>query len=270
MMARILNQKGMTLFEVMIGVAIMAMITSILGQASWLATKGRRQIDTRELMYHQARVAMKRIVNDVQMSFIVKPDRNSLRRNVSKFKSGFIGKDSGKDDSLTLTTLSGRRYVSGIKAADQREVGYRLDKLSDNMEERLSKQEQPDNAKRLLRREDQTLDVDIFQGGEEEVLAEGILQFDLQYWDAERKEWVNEWDSTGRVQEDKLPRAVQIRLQFANPFNPKSEPIDFSSIAFLELGPDPIDLTPPTPQQGGAVPGRPPQQLTPPTIINPS
>lgn len=117
------SHSGMTLLEVLIGVFLLMIIMSSLGQATWLTTRGKRRVDDRDLIFHQARVAMQRMVQDISMAILVEPVLTTLGRDVSAFKTGFIGRDGGKEDTLHLTTLSGRRFVVGVPAADQREIG---------------------------------------------------------------------------------------------------------------------------------------------------
>lgn len=234
------NVAGMTLLEVLIGVAMLALITSALAQASWLTTKGKRTIEERQLLVHQARVAMQRLVNDLQMAFIVKPVLNPLGRDVSPFKSGFVGRDSGETDSIAFTTLAGRRYVAGLVAADQREMEYLLEPLDPDAP-RLTRLPYPDDAKQLVRREDATLDDDLSTGGDKIVLAEGILKLNLEYWDPKEGDFVDEWDSASRITLNLLPRAVKITMTFPNPVNPDGDPVMFQSVALLGMGPDPVE-----------------------------
>ncbi|MBI2343233.1 MAG: prepilin-type N-terminal cleavage/methylation domain-containing protein [Deltaproteobacteria bacterium] len=234
------SSAGMTLLEVLIGIVILMIITATLGQASWLTTRGKRRIDTRQLVYHQGRVAMEMIVKDLTLAFIVKPTLNPLGRDLSTFKTGLFGTDEGDADAIHCTTLSGRRYIAGEPAADQREVSYTLEELDPDA--RFTRHPLPDGARQLVRREDRSLDDDVKAGGEGVVIAEGILKFDLTYWDPKTGEWSKEWDSTTRAHLNTLPRAIQVTMAFANPLDVSGEAITFQSMALLGLGPDPLGL----------------------------
>lgn len=231
------NARGLTLFEVMVGVAVMALITFALAQATWQATRAKRGMELREHLYHTGRVALGRIRTDLEMAFLVqrKPEAVSGQ---GEFRTAFIGRDSGEEDSIHLTTLSGRRLAAGRPEADQREVGYVVDALADPPE---SPYPLPDGTKRLLRREDPLLDTDVTAGGDTLTLAEGVRTFNLEYWDAAEGSWVADWDSEGTSRPQVLPRAVRITLVLAHPRNAEAS-VRFQTIAVLGLGPKPLEI----------------------------
>jgi prepilin-type N-terminal cleavage/methylation domain-containing protein len=231
------KQAGLTLIEVLIGIFVLGLISMALAQVTWLTTKGARNLEQRAALYHTARVAMQRMREDLSMAFILKPTKSSVGRDISKFKTGFIG----ETDTVTLTTLSGRRYIADEIAADQREVSYAVERLEDYPD--FEPFPFGENVMQLKRREDKSLDDDIAEGGESVTLVEGIVKLELKYWDSDEGDWVDSWDSTQRAKENKLPGAVQISLYFPNPADPETrEPLLFRTVALMGLGPDPIDL----------------------------
>jgi type II secretory pathway component PulJ len=234
------SATGMTLLEVLIGVMILMIITSTLAQASWITTKGKKSIESRQLVYHQARVAMHLMIKDLELAFIMKPTLNALGRDVSAYQTAFHGIDEGEADVLHFTSLSGRRYLPDEIACDQREYSYSLEDLIP--EERFTKHRLPDGARQLVRREDRILDDNVQEGGDKQVIAEGVLKFNVEYWDLKKGVWTESWDSTQRARLNTLPRAVRITLTIPNPINPENEPVDFRSVALLGMGPSPIEL----------------------------
>jgi general secretion pathway protein J len=50
------------------------------------------------------------------------------------------------------------------------------------------------------------------RGGTEEVLFEGVNKIEFQYWDSDKKDWVDEWDTRRLEREAALPSRVKITL----------------------------------------------------------
>jgi general secretion pathway protein J len=50
------------------------------------------------------------------------------------------------------------------------------------------------------------------RGGTTDVLFEGVKRLEFAYWDSERKEWEDEWDTRRADQKSKLPTRVRITL----------------------------------------------------------
>ncbi len=235
------EQSGFTLLEVLIGVVILSFMTALMTQAGWLVTKSKRSIERREQLYHQTRIAMRQIVADLQMAFIMSPKRSAFGTNISPVKTGFVGHDNGSADTINFTTLAGRRYTANLAAADQRVVGYSTQtaKLEDSW---LTSIPMPDGARNLVRRENRWLGKSLVEGGSSAVLAEGVLGFNLEYWNSKNKEWEKEWDSTGRLHLNSMPDAVRVTLTMVNPIHPDDEGIPFITVALLGLAPGPLSV----------------------------
>lgn len=234
-----MHNRGFTLIELLVSIGILAIMATIIAQVQWLATTGVRREERREMVVHAARVALQRLQTDIAMAFTLEPALNPLGRDVSPFQTGFMAQDSGDEDGLIFTTLSGRRLVAGEHAADQREVEYRLQNIEDD--DVMERHAFLKGTKELVRREDRGLDDDLRSGGESLSLVQGVSKFALEYWDGPKGEWVNEWDTTSRATLNRLPRAVRITLDVVNP-NRAEETFSFQLIAPVELGPDPIKL----------------------------
>ncbi|MBI2346011.1 MAG: prepilin-type N-terminal cleavage/methylation domain-containing protein [Deltaproteobacteria bacterium] len=237
------GDRGFTLLEVLVSVALLLIMTVSLAQIGWLMTRGRERIEKRAIALHSARTALEKIVNDTGMAFLVATQMvaGTATGTVAAVGAGapgvstrvtptsFRGTDRGDQDELDFTTLAGRRYVANIAASDQREVGYRV---------------VPDpeggDSRQLVRREARFIDDDVRSGGEQFPMVDGVKVFGLEYYDAAKGEWDMEWDSTERAHQGKLPAAVRVTLRIADPLNAERE-LDFVTVARIGLAPGPVE-----------------------------
>lgn len=225
------TMAGMTLMEVLIGISILAVITTAVAQISWLMTKGRQRIERRATQYHAAQVALEKIASDVSMAFLVQaPQLKGTNAGAPVLETSFRGSDHGEEDELDFTGLCGRRFVAGAPESDQREVGYRVNTIPDS-----------GGRKELTRRESRWIDGDVREGGETFTVVEGVKAFQLEYYDAEKGEWDSEWDSTERMRQGKLPAAVKITLKLEDPNNKENE-LTFATVARIGLAPGPMEF----------------------------
>ena len=223
--------RGLTLLEVLIGIALLSIITLCLGQSGTLMTKGRQRMEHRAHAYHAARVTLERIAQDVGMAFLVNsPTLKGMSAGSPVLETAFRGADHGDADALDVTTLSGRRMVADSPESDQREVGYQVMSVPVG-----------EGAKQLIRRESRWIEGDVREGGETIPLLEGIRVFQLEYYDVEQGEWVSEWDSTERAHQGKLPAAVRVTITLQDPNHADAE-LAFSTVARIGLAPGPMEF----------------------------
>jgi general secretion pathway protein J len=64
----------------------------------------------------------------------------------------------------------------------------------------------------LMRRENPVLGEHMDRGGVKDVLYEGVKKVDFAYWDSDRKEWTDEWDTRRLERKSILPTRVKITL----------------------------------------------------------
>lgn len=242
-----MKNAGFTLFEVLIGVFLLIMITAMLGQSMWFTTRGKRGIEEREEVTHIARVTLARLRRDIEAAFIVAPKLNSVGRESSPYVSGFIG----HSDELNFTSFCGVQLPGRDNGPDFREVGYRLESIPDDLR---AENHYPSDAKQLVRREDASPDDRITEGGETQVLAPALLGFALEYWDRKDGAWSKEWDSTESGRQYQLPAAVRITVKLPNPRGENTTPLEFQTSVMLGLGPSPIGASPSPSANGAASP----------------
>ncbi len=226
-------ESGFTLIEIMVSVAILAIISLILWQSSAVMMNAKQRYEAEDIRFHEVLMALTRISDDLSMSFLYqsadhlgKTGRGDPQRNIR-----FYGKDNGNRDELNFATFSNLRIIKDSKENEQAEVAYLL-----KAEERDGGQ-----AWNLVKRIQSPPDSDPEQGGQEFTVLEDVQELKFQYYDQGRKEWRPEWDSSSLDFNKRLPRAVEITLVIEDPVIP-DETRTFSTTALLEMAPGPNDF----------------------------
>lgn len=210
------SSPGFTLIEIMIAMAILAMISVLIYTSTSQTIKGKEETVKRDESNHSVSLALNKMAADLQTAFILNsPD---LLGSEGRIKTVF----SGKEDKLDFAALSHTRYFKNTREADFAEVGYYL---ADDPED--------SSKKILMRRESKLLDDKPEEGGSADPMVEGVKDFRLEYYDPKKKEWLKSWDSSQLEQSNRLPRAVRIEIKIENP--EEEEPQTFSTIAELKL-----------------------------------
>lgn len=198
-MTRSARQRGFTLLEVMIAVAVTA--------AMGLMVVGSfRQIDRAQEItqdqgdrYAGARLALSRLSRELEMAFISDHfDRNRMRDRPSAFV--------GRDDQILFTTFAHERLGRDVRESDQEAVEYTLDADPDHSGERA-----------LFRRSKAHIDEEIDRGGRKDLVADHITSFRLLYWDPRKSDWVRDWSTKSADHQNALPSRVRIELELAVP-----------------------------------------------------
>lgn len=189
--------RGFTLMEVMVAVAITALMGALVAAAFQSSMTAKETVEGDADHYRQLRVAMNRMTREVGAAFV--SDRYDLRRfrDRNDRPTNFIG----ERDRLVFTSFANQRLYTDSKETDQVAIEYSV-KTSSEVRGRQD----------LVRRANPLLEGDLERGGSEDVLFEGIKKLEFSYWDSERKEWEDEWDTRRTEFKDTLPTRVRITL----------------------------------------------------------
>lgn len=189
---------GMTLIEVMIAVGMSLGIIALVYGSSRSVTRTKALIEADSERLREAQLALDRFGRDVRSAHL-----SAHRRAMQpKTDTAFVGVDDEPADSVSMATFTNihRRYDAND--SDQAEVTYLA-------------VEDPDDPSvlHLARRCSSRIDDKPLEGGAVEVLVRDIVDFDVQYYEPQRDEWMKEWDtSQPTAQPGRLPPQIRVRL----------------------------------------------------------
>ena len=193
------SPRGFTLLEVIIAVAVTSFIGLTLGFA-FNSTAGTKEVmETQAEHYRMLRTAMNRMEREIAAAYV--SDRYDAKRYRDAFDrpTNFVG---GKE-RLMFTSLAHQRLYADAKETDQMLVEYQV---------KSSTEKGARSRNDLFRREKTLLEDRMDRGGTEDVLFEGVKRVEFAYWDAEKKQWVDEWDTRRNERKGLLPTRVKIVL----------------------------------------------------------
>lgn len=193
------SARGFTLMEIMIAVAITALMGAMIAMAFQTSFNAKEVVETEADHYRMLRVAMNRMAREISSSYVSDRYDGRRYRDQNDRPTNFVG----EEDRLLFTTFSHQRMYTDAKESDQAVVEYFLQ----------SSTERGANGRQdLMRRENPNVEDRMDRGGTTDVLFEGVKKIEFAYWDSERKEWDDEWDTRRLEKKTKLPTRVRITL----------------------------------------------------------
>lgn len=194
------QSRGMTLFEVMVAIGILAMVAVLIGGVVDSLSRGKTGEGKRAERVREGREAVERIVRDVSSAYL--SAHVPLVQALITGKTAFVCRGSTQFDRLDFTAFAHTRTERDAHESDQAEVGYFV--TSDPA---------ATGKMDLVRREQTPIDFDPLKGGVSSVVAEDVDEFDLRFLDPQTSQWVESWDSTQvSGQPNRLPLAISVRL----------------------------------------------------------
>ncbi|NOK19326.1 type II secretion system protein GspJ [Corallococcus carmarthensis] len=191
--------RGFTLMEVMVAVGITALMGTVVAMAFQTGINAKEVVEGEAERYRMVRVSLNRMAREIGSAYV--SDRYDLRRfrDQNDRPTNFIG----ERDKLTFTTFAHQRLYTDVKESDQAVVEY----FVENSSERNTRQRQD-----LKRRVNPNVGDRMDRGGTTDVLFEGVKGVEFAYWDSEKKEWDDEWDTRRTEKKSLLPTRVRITV----------------------------------------------------------
>lgn len=193
-----MRARGFTLIEVMVAVAITAVMGAMVAGAIQQVGHAAEITRAQDERYGEARRALSRLASELAMAFV------SEHYDHARFSNGRPTLFRGSEDGVLFTTMAHVRLFRGAKESDQSLVEYSLDR-------------DPEGGvgEALFRREKLRIDDDPEDGGQRDVVTRGVKRLTLSYWDPAKKEWVREWDTSRVERANQLPTLVRAEMELA-------------------------------------------------------
>jgi general secretion pathway protein J len=192
-------RRGFTLIEIITAVGITAFIGVVIGVTFSTTIANKDVIEGQAERYRMLRTAMNRMTREIGAAYV--SDRYDPRRYRDAFDrpTNFVG----TRDKLLFTSLAHQRLYADAKESDQSVIEYQV---------KRSPEPKVRDRDDLIRREKVILEERMERGGTEDILFEGIKKIEFQYWNSERKQWEDEWDTRRSERRTILPTRVKITL----------------------------------------------------------
>lgn len=193
------RRRGFTLIEVVTAIGITAFVGTVIGVTFSTTISNKDVIEGQAERYRMLRTAMSRMTREIGAAYV--SDRYDPKRYRDAFDrpTNFVG----TREKLFFTSLAHQRLYADAKESDQMVVEYSVKRSPDpKVRDRQD----------LIRREKVILDERMERGGTEDILFEGIKKLEFQYWNSERKQWEDEWDTRRSERRTILPTRVKITV----------------------------------------------------------
>ncbi len=194
------GSRGMTLVELLIAMAILALISVLVYSAIDGMRRSREGVRRVADRYREGRIAMNRIARELQGAYL--SEHVPINPAMQVVKTSFIGKPGSPASRLDFNSFAHKRLERNARESDQMEVSY-------------FGSDDPDRngVTDLARRVASHVDEFPQRGGRVDVLATDIDLFKLEYLDPMSGMWREEWDSTSVIGEAaRLPLQVKVTL----------------------------------------------------------
>jgi general secretion pathway protein J len=209
---------GFTLLEILIAIAIFAVIVSILFPAYTGTFRNMEAAEADSEFYQMARITLDRITEDLESAY-------------ASNQVPFTGEDNTIDgqraDTVQFMSRAHLVFSSSQNVQGNAQIAYYV---------KENNQENEETGLTLYRSDTLELMEPPEQGTGGLVLCEGLHSFTMTYFD-EEGEAHDTWDSSSIAFKNRLPARVSVLLAFVNRSDPES-PLPFKTSVIIPLGGD--------------------------------
>jgi general secretion pathway protein J len=176
------RDAGFTLIEVLLAMAILAIITTLMWSSFSQASRSKKRIEAAQERTHTVRTALLRMSREIEMAFL----SESNEPDSTLPRTTFLATSHPDVDELWLTAFAHQRLRGGTAEGDSSIIGYFGERdPADRRILNLMRRE----TRRLVSRDPREVP------GETYVVCPDIVRLKLTYYDYRKKEWHDEWDS---------------------------------------------------------------------------
>lgn len=193
------TKRGLTLIEVALAVGILAIMAALTWGSIARSFDAYETVTGIDRRYHNVRVAMNRMARELSTAFLTSPRRHKGRERM--WQTIFRSEPGSPFHEIHFTAFAHTILRENAKESDQSEISY-FGKADPDKPDQFN----------LMRREDPRIDRDPDEGGRSYVLAEGVKDFKLRFWEERKEGWVDEWDTEHSEFAGRLPQIVEITL----------------------------------------------------------
>ncbi len=193
------SRAGMTLIEIMVAVAIFSMVATLIFGGFSQTIRNKQAVQDSTDHAQVIRMAMERMVREFASAY-VSVHRNTINPTLDVMRTAFHGRRQRGNARVDFTSFSHRRLYRDAHESDQCELSYFV-----------SNHPEVSGRKVLVRREQRRPDEDPEAGGQNTMLVDDVVEFELEFLDPRSQQWVEQWDAQG-TEQNRLPSQVKIRL----------------------------------------------------------
>ncbi len=193
-------QAGLTLLEVMIASAILVIMMGLAWRTIHNTSEARRTFEAYEERNHELRMAMGRVVADLECAYLSKNEDTTQTHP----RTMFMAKGAGRVPDIRFSTLCHRVLWADANESEQTVIQY----LAKNDSEKS-------NATNWIRREQRRESnlVPEEEPSEYDILIHDIQAVKIEYFDWKTLNWGDRWDTTqADGQKGRLPSRVRITI----------------------------------------------------------
>lgn len=199
------SQTGLTLLEVMLAIAILAVMMTLAWKTVSNTSETKKTFEAYEERNHELRMALGRVVRDFEHAYL---SRNE-DANAAHPRTMFIAKSSMRMPEVRFSTLDHRVLWADANESEQTVISY-------------VPHDNPDHpgAVDWIRREQRRMSNEPPESepADYDVLVHDIAGAKLEFWNWKNNEWQDHWDTTqADGQKGWLPSRVRITLTVKGP-----------------------------------------------------
>ena len=211
--------SGFTMIELMLALAIFALITTIMFGSFSQTASSKRVIQSDQERTHSVRVALMRMAREIEMAYMSDNENTAI----SYRRTLFVGSARVDVDELMFSTFAHQRLRGGAAEGDTALLTY-------------FGARDPDDRRvlNLMRRETRRLQAEdpATLPGEAYILCPDVSKVKFAYFDHKKKEWATDWSTLDASGMPYLPTHIRITITI---LDQRGREVSYSTDARIQL-----------------------------------